>query len=120
MYKLINRYFSYKDERGVIEGLVNFGNWQEINIITSYKNTVRGGHFHKKTKELFYILKGQIKAELYDVNSADKKETVILKEGDIFLIEPYTLHTFTMLTDSQWINMLSIKNDETSPDIHKL
>lgn len=120
MYKFINKYFSHKDERGTIEGLVNFGNWQEINIITSCKNSVRGGHFHKEIKELFYILKGEIKAELCDINSTDKKETVTLKEGDIFLIEPYTLHTFTMLTDSQWINMLSLKNSETAPDIYKL
>lgn len=120
MYKLINKYFSYTDQRGTIDGLVNFGNWQEINLITSNKGSIRGGHYHKKTSELFYILKGEIKAELCPFNSLDKKETLVFKQGDIILIEPYTVHTFFMLTDSQWINMLSIKNNENSPDIYQL
>ena len=52
MYKIIKNYFNHKDERGEIKGLVNFGSWEEINYITSIEGTVRGGHYHKNTKEL--------------------------------------------------------------------
>ncbi|MBS4759498.1 MAG: cupin domain-containing protein [Clostridium sp.] len=116
MYKVLESYFCHKDERGSIKGIINSGNWQEINYITSKKGCIRGGHYHKKTTELFYILKGSIKAVF---EKEEQKQECKFSCGDIFLIEPETFHTFEMLEDSEWINMLSIRMDNNSPDIYK-
>ena len=116
MYKLIENYFSFKDDRGEIRGLVNFGNWQEVNYVKSYKDTVRGNHYHKKTKEVIIILDGKINVEL---KSGDNVEALTLKKGDVILIEPMTIHTFTMLEDSSWINLMNVKNEKDAPDIYK-
>lgn len=116
MYKIIENYFSFKDERGEIKGLINFDNWQEVNYIKSFKGSIRGNHYHKQTKEAIIVLEGEIKVNL---QKDSQKEEIDLKKGDVILIEPMTRHTFTMKTDSSWINLLTIKNDEKSPDIYK-
>ena len=35
--KIIESYFTFKDDRGLIKGIVNEGNWQEINYVSSKK-----------------------------------------------------------------------------------
>ena len=56
MIELVSKYFIHEDDRGRFEGLVNFGQWEEINIIKTKANTIRGNHYHKDIKELFIIL----------------------------------------------------------------
>ena len=83
MYKIIENYFSFKDERGEIKGLINFENWQEVNCITSYKGTVRGGHYHKKTKEAIIVLSGKIKV---DIRKNSESECFVIEKGDVILL----------------------------------
>ena len=46
MIQTISRYFIYKDERGKFEGLINFGNWKEFNLVeTEERETFRGKEF---------------------------------------------------------------------------
>ena len=108
MIDFINSYFNHQDEKGSIVGLVNFGKWEELNIIESLKDTVRGGHYHLKTSELFIILEGRIEVFLENINQG-KTKIVEVKKGDVFLIKPRIIHTFTILENSRWINCLSKK-----------
>lgn len=94
-----------EDERGKILGITQ-DIWQEINFIQSKKGAVRGNHYHKKTHEGFYVISGKIKITVTNINSK-KNLDFEAKSGDIFVIEPYELHTFLALEDSSWINMLS-------------
>lgn len=122
MIKKIHNYFSHTDDRGSIRGIVNFNCWEEINHISSVKGTVRGGHFHQKTQELFIILKGKIEVTIQrinDDNPVGKEEKHIFSENDVFLIEPNVCHTFLCLEDSTWINVLSVKMDKNQPDFFK-
>lgn len=123
MIKFISNYFEHSDLRGSIKGLVNFGEWREINIIESKANTERGNHFHLYTEELFIILEGRIKITLHrivdgtiDTSSAVCYEAVA---GDVFLIEAQVNHLFNVLEDSKWLNVLSHPTDSTSPDINR-
>lgn len=75
---------------------------------------MRGGHYHKVTVELFYILSGEIEVEVSKEGSA--REVHLVRDGSIFLIEPYELHTFRCLTTCAWINVLSKKMDESALD----
>ena len=118
MIDFINSYFNHKDEKGSIVGLVNFGQWEELNIIDSLKDAVRGGHYHLKTSELFIILEGRIEVCLENINQG-KTKIVEVNAGDVFLIKPRIIHTFTILENSRWINCLSKKIDPKNKDFYR-
>lgn len=120
MIKFIDSYFNHKDERGSIHGIINKNLWEEVNFITSEKGARRGGHYHKHTKELFFILEGKIEVITQIINLDNKlgeKAINIIKKDDIFLIEPHVVHYFNILEDSKWINVLTKKHDKNNPDI---
>lgn len=115
--KFIKHYFESKDSRGSITGLINSGSWQEINVIESKAGITRGGHYHRNTVEAFIILAGKIEIELRDLAGNTEKLTV--KKNDVFIIPVNTVHSFHCITNSKWINMLSIKHDPDNPDFHQ-
>jgi len=123
MIEFIDSYFNYKDERGSISGVINRSVWEEVNFITSEKGAERGGHYHKHTKELFFIMEGEIEVITQIINSDNKlgKKTInIVKKDDIFIIHPFTLHYFNVIKDAKWINMLSNRIDMQNPDMHRM
>lgn len=70
-YKLIDVENKF-DERGSLYkifnqnyDIINDFNIKEVYSVTfDSKNTIRGNHYHKKTRELFYCLSGSIDVEL--------------------------------------------------------
>ncbi len=93
--------FEHVDERGGLIQLVHDG-YHQINYITSVGSAVRGGHFHKINKELYYIIKGSVAVELEKDNVIENYE---FKKGDMFCIPPFVKHTFKYLEDSALITM---------------
>ena len=123
MIQFVERYFVFSDGRGAIEGLINFGKWQELNYIFSDKGTIRGNHYHKSTKEAFIILSGRINVTLQKVLNGKfvgkkKKYTVI--KGQVFVIEPLVNHVFHVEDPAEWLNLLSCKIDQKIPDIFRV
>ena len=89
----------------------------------SKKGSIRGGHFHQYTRELFYILKGKIEIKIQEVKNKKlfgEQRIINVNPNDIFLIEPNYIHTFKIIEDAEWINVLSKKIDKKNPDILKL
>ena len=123
MIEFIPNYIEYSDKRGSFLGLINFGNWKEINIICSEADTVRGDHYHENTDELFLILEGKIKITLQKVlvNKVldNEKKTFDVQEGDVFLIKKNVNHIFETIEYSKWINVLSQKLNIDNPDLHR-
>ncbi|WP_166371110.1 cupin domain-containing protein [Psychromonas sp. SA13A] len=117
--KKIYPYFINKDERGVIKGICNHLKIEEINFVKSEANIIRGGHYHKDTQELFYIINGEVEVEIQDLKGNVLSSDRFIS-GDIFVIEPYELHTFKVLVQSCWINALTKKFSLDSPDIYQL
>ena len=123
MYKVIESYFHHQDPRGSITGIINTGKWEELNYITSVKNTVRGGHYHKETEELFFIFKGIVKISFEKVVNDKRSGQIEVRHfnaGDAFIVLPNVCHTFEVLEDSTWINVLSKKIDKAIPDFYKV
>jgi dTDP-4-dehydrorhamnose 3,5-epimerase-like enzyme len=119
MIRRISDYFNHQDQRGIIQGIINFGTWEEINYITSVEGAVRGGHYHKYTKEAFLVLKGKIKIVTRNLgcSQSDLDEDVV-KKGDVFIIDPYVIHTFYTIEDAAWINILSQRINKENQDIY--
>ncbi|MBU1076202.1 MAG: cupin domain-containing protein [Spirochaetes bacterium] len=111
----IKPYFKFNDKRGGITGITQDMTWKEVNFITSKKGYQRGDHYHKRTLECFYIIEGKIKVITENIKTK-KKKRVMVKDNDIFVIEPYEIHIFEIIKDSRWINMLSkpmnLKNND--------
>ena len=124
MIEFISNYFEHSDERGSFQGLVNFGNWEEINIISSEAHSIRGNHYHKYTDELFIILEGRIKITLQNVLTnkklGKKKKTFEVLKGDVFFIKKNMNHIFETIEFSKWINVLSMKTNKKKPDINRI
>jgi len=123
MIKLISPYFNYTDERGSITGIINSGEWRELNIIRSDSGIIRGNHYHQKTRELFVILDGEIEIHIQNVEYnklSGETEIFSVKAGDVFIVEPMINHTFIPKKPSRWINALSISMGSNDQDIHRV
>ena len=114
--KIIEPYFRFSDDRGGMLGIVNEGEWQEINLVDSQAGAVRGGHYHRRTRELFHIIDGRIRVEVTDLEGRVLVERHV-SGGDTLVVEPGEVHTFHCETPCRWINVLSRRIDPEAPDI---
>lgn len=115
----LKSYCHFSDERGSLSGIIQEGCWKEMNFLSSKAGIVRGGHYHKVSSELFYIISGLIRVEIQSLQG-EVIEQFEAKLGDIFIIEPYEVHTFKVLSESQWINALSEPMNNETPDIYRV
>lgn len=99
MLKKMEKDFHFEDERGMIEQLVHDG-YRQVNVITSKRGVIRGGHFHKLNHEAFYIVSGSLRLIV------NEKE-YHFETGDFFGIEPYDKHSFEYLEDTVLVSMYS-------------
>jgi dTDP-4-dehydrorhamnose 3,5-epimerase-like enzyme len=114
----LSLYTIHADNRGTFHGITNKYTWGEINFIETKGGVERGGHYHKCTKELFYILDGEIEISVRHLVTGEEHQFVAKKDS-VFILDPYEIHTFKTLTDAKWINMLSHKLDQDKPDIYR-
>lgn len=114
----LSPYIKKLDDRGGFWGITQEG-WAEVNFIETAAQQVRGNHYHKETRELFFIISGEIEIVIDDLRSGEHVEMTVGK-GDVFIIEPYELHTFRTRTKAGWINMLSKPVDQQNPDFHQV
>jgi dTDP-4-dehydrorhamnose 3,5-epimerase-like enzyme len=120
LIRRVDRYVSREDSRGSFEGLINRGVWREFNLITSFAGVKRGGHYHKESDELFFIIEGEIVVHAQRVTVgklAGPLEVFNFAQGDVFIIDKMVHHIFYIREPSRWINALSIVFDENHPDI---
>ena len=104
--------FVHQDERGGLYQLVSKG-YNQVNYIYSKADMIRGGHFHKINKEIFFVIRGLFRLVL---ESNNEKEVYIMKTGDFFEIEKGIKHTFEYIEDTELISMyelgVELENDE--------
>jgi len=96
----------FTDERGFISRLVDNDNirFRAVLLITSKAGTIRGNHYHKKDFHYVYCLSGRFKYSEKNMNDpSSKKESVILKRGDLVLSRPMVAHSMEFLEDSSFL-----------------
>ncbi len=111
MLKVIKTDFEFTDDRGTITQLVHTG-YRQVNVITSKKGVLRGGHYHKENEEAFYIISGELEIS---VNG----QRQLFHAGDFFGIEKNDLHSFRFLQDTTLVSMYSsgVEMPDGSKDI---
>lgn len=115
--KIFESYKQFTDNRGLFFGIVNSGLWEEVNYIETHSGQVRGGHYHKETRELFFIIDGEIDVTIQNLRDNNLAH-IIAKKGSLFVIDPFEIHTFKCKTDCKWLNILSKRIDDQFHDIH--
>lgn len=96
LYELLDADFQFADARGELVQLVHHG-YEQINILTTHAGAERGTHYHKETKEAFYVVTGKVKVVFEGGNT---KEEAIFSKGDFFCVLPFTKHTMFFLEET--------------------
>ena len=117
MLSLLEPDFSFKDDRGFLFQLVKDG-WKQVNVSQSLKGALRGGHYHKETREAFFIVEGSLDLRL---ERDAEEENYSFKAGDFFVIEPYAVHYMKFTADTLIVALydVAVERPDGSKDIFK-
>lgn len=113
--QVIEPYRQFSDARGRMLGVINAGSWEEINYVETAAGQVRGGHYHRETRELFLLIEGVVRVRV-GPEGGPLRET-LLEAGSIFVVEPFEAHWFETESPCKWINVLSKRMHAEEPDI---
>ncbi len=107
--------FAFHNAAGSLKQLVHDG-WKQVNVISSVRNSVRGGHYHRYNEEAFYIISGSFRLEVW---CGEIREEYQIKEGDFFLINKNVFHTFEYYEDTLLVSLYSsgVELSENTKDI---
>ncbi len=99
--KKIRIKINFKDKRGVIMDLLEKKTINAITLITQKKGVVRGNHYHKKTIQWNYLLKGKL--ELFTKKKNKKQRKIVILEGDLVETSKNESHAIRALKDSKFL-----------------
>jgi len=99
------------EERGEFVQIAYQEEIHHLALFEIRRGFVRGNHYHQKKEEIFYIVRGKLKALFMDMDSLQRKEK-ILKKGDKIRIKPFCGHMFHGLEDTLVV--------EYSPQIYEI
>ena len=88
--------FIHSDERGELKQMCSSG-WNQTNLISSKKNTIRGGHYHKNNNEMFFIINGSFELIL---EKDKQKYRFEISSNDMFIIHKEVKHSFKFIEDT--------------------
>ena len=99
--KKIKIKINFKDTRGIIVDLLEKKKINAITYITQNKDKVRGNHFHKKTTQWNYLIKGRIKIVTKKKNRSVKQ--MILSKGDLVVTSSNEAHAIKAIKYSEYL-----------------
>jgi len=117
LIKILSPDFVFPDHRGLLVQICH-GGYEQINAVFTKKSAVRGNfHFHKNTKEAFFVLSGKIRVT---AEKDGETEEMLFETGDMFLIEEYVKHSFVYLEDTYLVGLYTkcVENPDGSRDIY--
>ena len=92
---------NHQDKRGVKIDLLEKKKINAITFITQKKGKVRGNHFHKKTIQWNYLIKGKIKLITKKKNRGVKE--MILLKGDLVVASSNESHAIKAIQYSEYL-----------------
>ena len=115
--KRLKSNFKFSDKRGLFIEVWKSKRWKRMNYLFCKKGYIRGGHYHKKSSELFFIIEGACEVNVINLKT-NKKNKLKVKAEDIFVIEPYELHYIKALRDSKIIAVLDTLGNSSRYDMY--
>ena len=99
--KKIKIKINHKDSRGVIIDLLEKKKINAITYISQKKGKIRGNHFHKKTIQWNYLIKGKIKIVTKKRNRGVQE--MILSRGDLVVTSSNESHAIKAIEYSEYL-----------------
>ena len=99
--KKIRIKINHQDSRGVIVDLLEKKKINAITYITQKKGKIRGNHFHKKTIQWNYLIKGKIKIVTKKINRSVQE--MILSRGDLVVTSSNESHAIKAIEYSEYL-----------------
>ncbi|MCW2279260.1 WxcM-like domain-containing protein [Heliophilum fasciatum] len=91
----------FEDKRGSLKKIVMKSQLhenehiEEVYVLYSEKESVRGNHYHKKTIEFFTVVSGIAKVALQNLTTGEKEERSISASDNLVMkVPPYVVHGF--------------------------
>jgi len=97
----IKQKINFKDRRGKIIDLLEKKNINAITFITQKKGKIRGNHFHKKTIQWNYLLKGKL--HIFTKKNNKKIKKTLMKVGDLVETSKNESHAIKALVNSEFL-----------------
>lgn len=109
--------FEHSDDRGKLTQLVHEG-YSQINVLETKKGVMRSLHYHKISKEVFFVVSGSVEVTL---RYEEVKKVVTFKKNDFFEIKPYVVHGFFFPEDCILVALYdkSVEQEDGSIDIYR-
>ena len=99
--KVTSKKCAFEDERGRIIDILEKEAIEYVTLISSKKGAVRGNHYHKKSLQYTFVLKGAIK--LLTQMPGGKIRATIINPGDLVFTPPLEKHALIALDDSEFL-----------------
>lgn len=108
----------FEDKRGSLKKIIMKSQLEEneqieeVYLLYSESDSVRGNHYHKKTLEYFVVVSGRAKVALKNLNTGIVDELYISAEDHVVLkVPPQVVHAFKNEEDHPLI-MLAVSSKE--------
>jgi dTDP-4-dehydrorhamnose 3,5-epimerase-like enzyme len=89
----------WEEERGEFVQIAYKEEMRHLAFFEIRRGFSRGSHYHETKEEIFYVIKGKIKATFMDMDTLENEE-LILAKGDKIRIRPRCGHRFYGLEDT--------------------
>ncbi len=104
LIEIIKPDFIFEDDRGLLAQLTGKPCGQ-VNAVFTKKGAVRGNrHYHRTTKEAFFIISGEV--DIY-LSLDGYEESYTFRSGDMFAIPENVRHTFDYKEDTYLVALYS-------------
>jgi dTDP-4-dehydrorhamnose 3,5-epimerase-like enzyme len=89
----------WTEEKGEFVQISHLEEIRHLALFEIKKGFFRGSHYHRDKEEVFYVVRGRIRARFVDTETKEREES-ILEEGDKIRIKPLCGHILHGLEDS--------------------
>lgn len=116
LYEILHPDFEFQDARGRLTQLVHTG-YEQVNVVFSNAGVTRGGHYHKESREAFFVVSGSVKVSLSHGQACEER---MFEKGEFFLIHPEVIHSMFYPEDCVLIAMYDrcVESENGEKDIH--
>jgi len=115
-YRILTPDFEHADERGKLSQLTH-GGYEQINVLSSKKGVTRGGHYHRISREAFFVADGSVEVT-FAKDGESKTET--FAKGAFFEIPPFVSHSMFFPEDCILVALydIPVERDDGTKDIY--
>jgi len=97
---------AHQDRRGNVSDILYKTPIEHVSVLNTKKEgALRGDHYHKKTIQSMYMVRGSLRYYYKEYDPTKKQwgrvKSIVVKEGEMVTTPPYEVHALEILNDNQ-------------------